>query len=355
MRAQITAVLVVLLLAAAASLGSPAGAAEGLEGSCLASRSLPCSAMDGQTYGGVTLGTDTPAGNDAEPAVEAVLRYVVDPAVDVVQLGWELTWDSPDIDLTPDPVTQSQAFDWVFHGSAANLAYISVKASTGFAVFGVAGLTSGHVDVAALLGGHDISHIRLWLATRSVGDPITPTKLHGQGLFGNTHLAKIDKALVPCVHAETGEVAQCRFGPRSGIWLEADCGDYAMTGQAITRDGKPGGDWAIAARVSASGKVLSVKPSGRDSAGTVYDTDLAGSCMLETALSAANATGNPLVNYATLEVCTSSNPHPDGAQLTRVLDGASSATSARVPRSTTATAPSATTPASTWRGRSIAM
>jgi hypothetical protein len=47
--------------------------------------------------------------------------------------------------------------------------------------------------------------------------------------------------------------------------------------------------------------------------------ELSGSCLLEISLSAGNAAGTPLINHATLNVCTSSFPHPDGAKLVSIL------------------------------------
>jgi hypothetical protein len=53
----------------------------------------------------------------------------------------------------------------------------------------------------------------------------------------------------------------------------------------------------------------------RDVAGVSQSQELTEICAVEVMGAATNAAGRPLRNYATLPVCTSSYPHPDGARL----------------------------------------
>ena len=48
---------------------------------------------------------------------------------------------------------------------------------------------------------------------------------------------------------------------------------------------------------------------------TLAGTELPGACVSESLNSSTNASGQLLKNYATIPVCTTSNPLPDGAQL----------------------------------------
>jgi hypothetical protein len=103
------------LLGFDALAGGGAGVAEAylFTGTCLKSPSLPCSAVQGQRYGDMTL----PAGGyDSEAAMEAVLAHVLGPPVDVAPLAAGLTGDSGDFDFTPEKVAGSQRFDWSYRG-----------------------------------------------------------------------------------------------------------------------------------------------------------------------------------------------------------------------------------------------
>ena len=171
--------------------------------------------------------------------------------------------------------------------------------------------------------------------TYSTCAPVTVTRLHGEGFAGNSRIARIEGGKVGCLHAETGEKAECLFSTDgaspSGKWVEAADGHYAKTGQAITLQGVPGGDWVVAARVSDAGTVPCVAPSGQDTAGLLVEgTELATTCVVEDVNQEYNVLSiysfAPLVNYTDIEVCSVSNPHPDNAQLTRTVTLASGAT-----------------------------
>ena len=340
--------LAVAALVASVLVAGTAAAAQASEftGTCLASPTLPCSAAAGQTYTNLTMGKDTAGGSDSEAAVEAVLAHVVGPPVDVAPLATDLTahTDLGDFDLTLDQLTSGTGLDWSYRGPAQNLAYLTVKAGNGFAVFGIAGRTSGSVNLADLTGGHGVSHVGFWTTSISKAAPVLAKRLHGKGFFGNSRLGKIENGKVPCVDATTAKPARCAFTKRarstgllggllcplldtlgivrcppakSGSWLESPNGDYALTGQGISLQGKPGGGYVIAAKISPNGTVPVLEPSGRDSAGTPVGSELAGACTIETIGSRSNA--NPalrLENYATLQVPTSDHPHPDGAART---------------------------------------
>lgn len=154
-------------------------------------------------------------------------------------------------------------------------------------------------------------------AVYSKCEPIEVAKTYGDDKFyGNTRLVAIDKSgSVPCVHFEKGSPASCTFKPTSGAYIVSKSGNFARVGQAIGQDGSPGGDFIIASKVSDKGTVACVAPKGSDSAGVPAGVELASACVVETLNSPYNATGLKVVSYASLEVCTSSTPHPDGATL----------------------------------------
>ncbi len=159
----------------------------------------------------------------------------------------------------------------------------------------------------------------LILDTRSALSPAVsscePMTLHGASFLANARLTRIEDGKVPCVHAENGEVAKCRFltesGVASGEWLESAQGRFALTGQGISLEGDPFGLYVVAARVGSDATVPCVEPAGGDSAGTPVGSELAGRCNVETMGTATNFNGHPLRNFATRTVCTSSDPHPD--------------------------------------------
>jgi hypothetical protein len=146
-------------------------------------------------------------------------------------------------------------------------------------------------------------------------------RVHGTDtdlVLGNSRLARIEKGRVACLHIEDASKADCVFTRKSGTFVETADGYFALAGQSISLDGRPGGEYVVAARVGEDDTVPCVEPTARDSAGTAAGTELAGACTRETMLSAANFHSMSLANYATREVCTSSNPHPDGAPFTRM-------------------------------------
>ena len=87
---------------------------------------------------------------------------------------------------------------------------------------------------------------------------------------------------------ETAELAFCKFGRNSGNWLESAAGEYAVSSQAISLNGKPGGEYVIAARVNPDGSVPGLEPTGRDVAGTPTGYELPGGAFVETWLSSTN-------------------------------------------------------------------
>lgn len=152
-------------------------------------------------------------------------------------------------------------------------------------------------------------------------EPVDVEAFYGEktSFYGNARLALITNGTVPCVHVDKGSPATCKFTPSSGPYVKGKAGAFARTGENIGLDGKPGGEFVIAAKVNEkNGTVPCIAPSGKDTAGTPVGVELAGACVIETLNAAANATGIPVVSYASLEVCTSSTPHPDGAGLSSI-------------------------------------
>lgn len=149
--------------------------------------------------------------------------------------------------------------------------------------------------------------------------PVEPASVHGDksSFYGNARLAQVTNDTVPCVHGEKGSVATCKFTANSGAYIVAKQGVFARTGQNIGLDGSPGGDYVVASKVT-DATVPCIAPKGKDTAGTPAGVELAAACIVETMNAATNATGLKVVSFASLEVCTTSNPHPDGAALSSV-------------------------------------
>ena len=180
--------------------------------------------------------------------------------------------------------------------------------------------------------------------------PVTPVALHpasnacvrtdfmGEPFRVNRRLAVIENGRVPCVEVDTMEVTQCVFdtgarrsgvrlaGRASGPWLQDAHGQrYAVVGQPVTRDGVPAhGAFIVGTVADAEGKVACVGASGHDMSSSAAGTDMADTCVLETAGSETNVTrddqGNPqpLRNWTDQYVGTTSIPHPDDAYLVSV-------------------------------------
>ena len=162
--------------------------------------------------------------------------------------------------------------------------------------------------------------------------PIEVTTWHGANFAANSRLAKIENGQVACMHADDMSIASCEFstvaGRQSGEWLESPQGRFALVGQSIALDGRPGGDYVIAARVSDSAPAACVEATGMDTQGLIASgSELSATCTIEDPLADYNALSavypyfSPLSNYADREVCTNhnpaANPHPDGALLVR--------------------------------------
>jgi uncharacterized delta-60 repeat protein len=189
---------------------------------------------------------------------------------------------------------------------------------------------------------------------------VTVTQFHGEEFHGNSRIARIENGRVACMNSETGELSECLFstsGASAGLmWVEAIDGQYAKTGQAITQQGAPDGEWIVAARVNSDGSVPCVAPpvqsvvepmsypsrdvdsrdidsKGGPNGGMPNDTigtvtpgeELISVCPIEDIGQEYNAASGyysmwmPILNHAMLEVCTSSNPHPDDPELTRTI------------------------------------
>ena len=155
--------------------------------------------------------------------------------------------------------------------------------------------------------------------------PVEVRTVHGGTLLPNTRLAQIENGRVPCMHVEDGTVASCLFSTAgnsvSGKWLDGPEGGFAPIGQAVSLDGKPGGDYIVAARVDTDNDVPCTEPIGMDTAGRVpQGVELAIGCVVEEILTEWNALFAygwfPLQNFSNHEVCSGNDPllhpHPDG-------------------------------------------
>ena len=152
-------------------------------------------------------------------------------------------------------------------------------------------------------------------------EPIPVADTHGKGFEAYCRLAYVDHGTVPCLSVNTAKPRTCRFTPRSGAWLESTTGAaYAMAGQPISPRGVPGGNYVVASRRSRKDPPPCMQDpnapnaSAADSAGAGATMELASACTVETFGSAKNASGLPMINYATKTVC--SNTHDSLDQLT---------------------------------------
>lgn len=146
--------------------------------------------------------------------------------------------------------------------------------------------------------------------------PVPVYKIHGDLTMVNYRLAPVVDGKVRCLHLETLEPFECAFTHASGCMVETERGLYATVGQLISRDGEPGGpyaDYVVAASIGDDLSVPCLDPSLVP--GVPPGCELGGAAVLETGLSPFNATGQPLRHHCRLPVCTSSHPHPDGAEL----------------------------------------
>jgi hypothetical protein len=161
--------------------------------------------------------------------------------------------------------------------------------------------------------------------------PVEIAAFHGANFIGNSRLAEIENGRVGCMNVDDGTIASCAFvttaGSQSGEWLESPQGEFALVGQAIALDGRAGGEYVIAARVSDAAPAACVEPAGLDTSGRVAEGfELVVTCVVESLGEEWNNLISvygwaPLYNYADLEVCSSNDPasnrHPDEATLTR--------------------------------------
>jgi hypothetical protein len=314
-----------LFLAAVVALVVPlayavpaAGNATPAVGTCLESRVLPCTVSMSQIYGSTQMAPGIASGSRMKDGTAAVLSRVFGFQMAIEPAAVEMNGDSGDFDFTPNDITKVNRFEWTYRGPEERMAYLAVRSDREVVMTGIAGRRSGSVNVADLLPGAKAVHVMFWTTLRSLPAPVVAERVHGEGFLGNTRLGRIENGTVPCVHVETAKPARCVFTKRSGSWLESRDGHYALVGRPISLNGEPGGDYVVAARINTDGTVPSLQPTRpRDAAGIPSGDELGGIPSLETSQSARNASGGLLQNYATLEVCTSSHPHPDGAMLTR--------------------------------------
>jgi len=168
-------------------------------------------------------------------------------------------------------------------------------------------------------------------ATLSKCSPLEVSAVHplpraGENPFMTTQrLALIENGTVPCLHGGTLEATRCSFIVEqppdarlavSGHWVQDAKGRrYALAGQPLALDGARKGPYIVAAAVENDTVPCVMGARSRDMAAASASEELAGFCLVETMGSSTNRSGRPLENHATIPVCTSSYPHPDGARL----------------------------------------
>ncbi len=330
MRATI-AVCGMALTLAAALLVPPSQAGDAFTGSCKTKPNLPCSISAGQTFDGHTIA----AADDSEENVEAVLGAIQDTnKVDVEPLVQDIREDTGDWNLTPNVLghSASREMSWNYEGDPSDLAYVTMVSegddATGFAIAAVFADSQGTVDFREILpfpndSGFGVT-VSFWTST--FAPPCKAIELEERGggqLVDNCKLTPIKKGKVGCVDIETLDVTKCKFKDgRSGEVLHAKKGNkkYARVTGTLSKTGNKNGNFAMAMKLSGDGEPTCADPAGggntrghrRDSTGTASSTPLAKGCTVEIMNSSTNRSGQPLRNFATRIVCTSSNPHPDG-------------------------------------------
>lgn len=140
------------------------------------SGSLTCTVEKNDVFPGTGSDSVTAKGNDHETEVEAALNHIFGTPVDIVPVETDIDrLRAGDFEIDPEGRRSEDftTFDWTYTGSAT-LAYLTVKARTGFAIFDIAGLTSGTASINGLLTNkhgktQDISHIGFWSANATGG------------------------------------------------------------------------------------------------------------------------------------------------------------------------------------------
>jgi hypothetical protein len=164
------------------------------------------------------------------------------------------------------------------------------------------------------------------LPERSLCRPVPVKTFHGTRMEAYCRLARITNGTVACVTLNTAKPRRCAFTPSSGEWLVSTNGDlFAVADQQISRDGAKGGDYVVAARLGKDGRPPCAKDNRKpkatisDAAGTAAGTDFGGGCIVEVSGSPDNRNGQPIHNFASLDVCSSTSGSLD--QRTAVFTG----------------------------------
>ena len=146
-------------------------------------------------------------------------------------------------------------------------------------------------------------------------------EVHGGSIAPMSHLTRIEHGTVLALNANTGAKTTIRFTSRSGRWLEGKSGArFAMAGQALTRDGRPGGAYLIAAKLGRGRSVLCAGSTDltAHAADTASKPATGTNLPLQGVEEVAGSTYNRvqlLENHSPQKVCTNTPTHPDGATL----------------------------------------
>jgi len=136
---------------------------------------------------------------------------------------------------------------------------------------------------------------------------------HGDWVDGVHRLSPVVHGKVAALHLETLEVASCDFNEQID-WVGTDDGVFARVGGTLSLDGEPGGSYTVAAPIDDDGAIPALRVGESDDvAGIPAGSKLGEPGIREEPNSAANAGGFRLLHFTRAVVCSSDNPHPDGA------------------------------------------
>ncbi|TYL51167.1 hypothetical protein [Agromyces mariniharenae] len=143
---------------------------------------------------------------------------------------------------------------------------------------------------------------------------IAGIEYHGEWADGVHRLAPLVHGKVAALHLETLDLATCDFNEQID-WVGTDDGVFVRVGATLSLDGEPGGSYTIAAPINDDGAVPALRVGESDNApGIPADIELHTAIIREEGNSPVNAGGFRLLHFTQSVICSSDNPHPDGAR-----------------------------------------